>query len=119
MSFRFYVAGVDSFLRYSRPDLVKRSDAFIPFLIGRLVNDHLLDYKRLNHFLGPYSCIGKQLALMEIRSVTAQILQKFDPSFAPGEDGTNLLENTLDTFTMELAPLSLCFTPRKTAETGT
>ncbi|KIX94699.1 uncharacterized protein Z520_09745 [Fonsecaea multimorphosa CBS 102226] len=80
---------------YSKPELLKRSDAFAPFLIG------------------PYSCIGKQLALMEIRSVTAQILLNFDVSFAPGEDGTTLLEKTLDTFTMELAPLNLCFKPRK------
>ncbi|RVX73375.1 hypothetical protein B0A52_03017 [Exophiala mesophila] len=80
---------------YSKPELLLRGDAFIPFLIG------------------PYSCIGKQLALIEIRSVTANILANFDVSFGPGEDGTNLLEKTLDTFTMELAPLSLCFTARK------
>lgn len=49
---------------------------------------------------------------MEVRSVTAQLLKNFDVSFAPGEDGTDLLEKTLDTFTMELAPLRLCFTPR-------
>ncbi|OAG39457.1 hypothetical protein AYO21_06285 [Fonsecaea monophora] len=80
---------------YSKPELLKRGDSFAPFLIG------------------PYSCIGKQLALMEIRSVTAQILLNFDVAFGPGEDGTALLEKTLDTFTLELAPLSLCFTPRK------
>lgn len=49
---------------------------------------------------------------MEIRSVTAQVLLNFDVSFAPGEDGTNLVENTKDCFTMELAGLNLCFTPR-------
>lgn len=51
---------------------------------------------------------------MEIRSVTAQILMNFDITFGPGEDGTNLLENTLDAFTMELAPLNLRFIPRPT-----
>jgi hypothetical protein len=49
---------------------------------------------------------------MEIRSVAANILTKFNVTFAPGEDGTGLLNNTLDTFTMELAPLSLTFEPR-------
>ena len=56
---------------------------------------------------------------MEIRSVTAQILLNFTPSFAPGEDGTNLLEKTLDTFTMELAPLNLCFTRGRMADAKT
>lgn len=50
---------------------------------------------------------------MELRSVTVNLLANFDVSFGPGEDGTNLLEKSLDTFTMELAPLSLCFTSRK------
>ncbi|KAH0835259.1 Tryprostatin B 6-hydroxylase [Fonsecaea pedrosoi] len=38
---------------------------------------------------------------------------EFDVTFAPGEDGTNLLTNTKDCFTMQLAPLNLCFTPRR------
>jgi cytochrome P450 family 628 len=50
---------------------------------------------------------------MEIRSVAANILTKFDVAFAPGEDGTALLNDTLDTFTMELAPLNLKFVPRQ------
>jgi cytochrome P450 len=77
----------------TKPELVMRKDAYAPFLIG------------------PYSCIGKQLALMEIRSVMAEMLMNFDVSFAPGEDGRNLLENTKDIFTLELASLNLCFTP--------
>ncbi|OAG38665.1 hypothetical protein AYO21_07171 [Fonsecaea monophora] len=62
---------------------------------------------------GPYSCIGKQLALMELQSVCARLVTEFDVTFAPGEDGTNLLTNTKDCFTMQLAPLNLCFTPRR------
>ena len=52
-------------------------------------------------------------ALMELRSVIARVVTEFDVSFAPGEDGTALLEDSLDTFTIALAPLMLVFTKRK------
>jgi tryprostatin B 6-hydroxylase len=45
--------------------------------------------------------------------VTAKLLTKFDVSFAPGEDGTTLLEDSKDIFTTELGDMFLCFTPRK------
>jgi cytochrome P450 family 628 len=64
-------------------------------------------------FSGPYSCVGKQLALMELRNVIARIVTEFDVKFAPGEDGTTLLEKSLDTFTIALAPLMLVFTRRE------
>lgn len=64
-------------------------------------------------FLGPYGCVGKQLALMEIRNVMARIVTEFDVKFAPGEDGTKLLEESHDTFTIALAPLELVFTRRE------
>jgi hypothetical protein len=50
---------------------------------------------------------------MELRSVIARVVTEFDVSFAPGEDGTALLEDSLDTFTIALAPLMLVFTKRK------
>ncbi|KAF9889645.1 hypothetical protein FE257_007153 [Aspergillus nanangensis] len=80
---------------FSRPELVKHKDAFAPFLIG------------------PYGCIGKNLAYMEIRLLTAYLITNFDVSFAPGEDGTALLSESIDHFTMALAPLHLCFKDRK------
>jgi cytochrome P450 family 628 len=64
-------------------------------------------------FLGPYGCVGKQLALMEIRNVMARIVTEFDVKFAPDEDGTKLLEESHDTFTIALAPLELIFTRRE------
>ena len=36
----------------------------------------------------------------------------FDVRFAPGEDGTRLLEKTREHFTLGLAPLDLVFTKR-------
>ncbi|TVY35049.1 Cytochrome P450 monooxygenase [Lachnellula subtilissima] len=62
---------------------------------------------------GPYGCVGKNLALMELRSVVARIVTEFDTKFAPGEDGRALMEESKDTFTMELAPMELVFTKRK------
>jgi len=59
---------------------------------------------------GPYSCIGKQLALMELRTVVAMLVTRFDVHFAPGEDGSALLENVQDVFTVCLNDLDLVFT---------
>jgi hypothetical protein len=50
---------------------------------------------------------------MEIRTVVTQILLQFDVSFAPGEDGTSLLEKTKDYFTLGLGDLNLVFEKRK------
>jgi tryprostatin B 6-hydroxylase len=77
----------------SQPDLVKNKDAFAPFSIG------------------PYGCIGKNLAYMEIRLLTAQLITRFDVSLAPGEDGTDLL-NSVDHFTIGLKPINMIFTRR-------
>lgn len=62
---------------------------------------------------GPYGCVGKNLALMELRNVIARIVTEFDLKFAPGENGSALMNKSKDTFTMELAPLELIFMKRK------
>jgi len=79
----------------TKPELVIKKAAFAPF--GG----------------GVWSCVGKQLAMMEMRSVLARTVTQFDVGFAPGEDGTNLLTKTRDVFTLDLAPLNLVFTERK------
>jgi len=79
---------------FSRPELIKTRDAFAPFLTG------------------PYGCIGKNLAYMEIRTLTAKLITKFDVKIAPGEDGTNVM-NSSDHFTIGLKPLYMAFTSRK------
>ncbi len=50
---------------------------------------------------------------MELRIVTARLVTEFDIAFAPGEDGTNLFEETKDVFTLEDAPLKMVFTQRR------
>lgn len=61
---------------------------------------------------GPYGCIGKNLAYMEIRLLTANLIRKFDVSLAEGEDGTKLLTETKDHFTLGLADINMRFTKR-------
>ena len=78
----------------SKPDLIKHKDAFAPFSTG------------------PFGCIGKNLAYMEVRTITAQLIDQFDVSLAPGEDGQKLLMKTVDHFTLGLEPLNLVFKRR-------
>lgn len=78
---------------YSRPELIKDHTAFAPFAKGT------------------WQCIGKHLALMELRTLTAKILLEYDVSLADGEDGSKLLHQSKDHFSMTPAPLELVFTP--------
>ncbi|KAH8688638.1 cytochrome P450 [Talaromyces proteolyticus] len=54
---------------YSHPELLKARSAYTPFS------------------LGAYSCIGKPLALMNIRTKIARLIMTYDISFPDGEDG--------------------------------
>lgn len=87
----------DSFIpeRWStQPSLVLNKKAFCPFS------------------LGPYGCVGKQLALMELRIVIALLVENFDICLADGEDGEALLERSEDVFTMALGNLWVRFVPK-------
>lgn len=79
---------------YSRPELIKIKGCHTPFIKE-----------------SPYSCIGRNVALMEIRTLMARVLLEYKVAFAPGEDGYRLLNESKDHFTMSLAPLDLAFTP--------
>ncbi|GME48286.1 putative cytochrome p450 protein [Neofusicoccum parvum] len=61
---------------------------------------------------GVYGCIGRPLALMELRLVVAKLLLAFEVGFAPGESGVELLERSRDHFTFECGELRLCFKER-------
>lgn len=49
--------------------------------------------------------------MIEMRTLTAQLLLNYDVAFAPDEDGTRLLTTTKDHFTLGLGKLDLVFTP--------
>lgn len=72
---------------------------------------HLLN-KDLTTLTGPYSCIGKPLALMNIRSVITKLVCNFDISLAPGEDGSRVEKEANDHFILGLGPLNMTFKQR-------
>ncbi|EXJ79942.1 hypothetical protein A1O3_08228 [Capronia epimyces CBS 606.96] len=78
----------------SKPELVKAKEAFAPFS------------------LGPYSCIGKQLALMELRDVIAQLSTTFNVDWAPGYTGSPE-DGMEDIFTVALGKMDVVFTARE------
>lgn len=59
--------------------------------------------------IGLYGCIGRNLALMELGTVAALLVMKFNISFAPGEDGKGLSE---DYFTIGQEKLMVQFKER-------
>jgi len=66
-----------------------------------------------NRIVGPYSCAGKPMALLEMRMILCRIVMNFDMAFADGEDTVNFCNDQKDHFTMQLPPLGLVFTPRQ------
>ncbi|EON67962.1 hypothetical protein W97_07108 [Coniosporium apollinis CBS 100218] len=79
----------------TRKELVHNAFVFVPFSVGR------------------YSCIGKQLGLMEIRYVVAQVVRRYNMELALEQTPKMFLDSKKDTFTLALGPLYLVFTPRK------
>ncbi|KAL4999160.1 cytochrome P450 [Aspergillus recurvatus] len=80
---------------YSKPELVRNKCAFAPFSLG--------------HF----NCIGRPLALMNLRVTLAQLITEFDVQFAPGEDGKRFLADAKDNFVMYFGKLELAFSRRE------
>lgn len=62
---------------------------------------------------GPYNCVGKQLALMEIRKVTCSILRRYNVELAPDQTKEAFLDGLVDGFTTASPKLDLVFTPRE------
>ncbi|RMZ91937.1 hypothetical protein DV736_g808, partial [Chaetothyriales sp. CBS 134916] len=79
----------------TQPELILDKSAWYPFSLGR------------------YGCVGKQLALMELRTVLTKVALELDVKLAPGETGKRLLEESKDIFTMTALSLEVVFTPRK------
>ena len=77
------------------PELVTDRRSFTPFGIGR------------------YSCVGKNLALVEIRFITALLISKYDVSFAPEGDKMSVWNDMKDQFIAVPGKLELIFTPRE------
>ncbi|KAJ5421525.1 Cytochrome P450 [Penicillium cf. griseofulvum] len=77
---------------YSRPEMIKHKNTFAAF------------------GLGPYGCIGRALALMEMRNVICHILSRFESiEMAPCEDGSSLMNLTKDHFTAGISEFQMVF----------
>jgi len=80
---------------YSRPELVKDGRSFLPFAQGR------------------YTCLGKTLALAELRKVTALLVAKYHVRFVKGEDRSIVERDMRDQFTAAPGQLRLVFERRE------
>ncbi|KAK4034826.1 cytochrome P450 monooxygenase [Parachaetomium inaequale] len=78
----------------TRPELVRAKGVYIPFNIG------------------PYACVGKRLAMLELRRVVGEILLRYDLTIAPGKTKEGFLDGKQDTFTTVSAPLPVIFSER-------
>ena len=74
--------------------VVHHTQAFIPFSTGHA------------------NCAGKNLALAEMRAVTAVLMQKFDFRFAPGYDPARWEREMVDLFVIKPGELPVIITPR-------
>ncbi|KEY67605.1 hypothetical protein S7711_08275 [Stachybotrys chartarum IBT 7711] len=80
---------------YCQPELIKDNRSFLPFAQGR------------------YTCIGKALALSELRTITTLLVSNFDFSFKEGDDGSSVVRDARDHFTTCPGPLELVFLRRE------
>jgi cytochrome P450 len=69
-------------------------DAWIPFSIGS------------------YGCVGKQLALSELRHITAAVVRNFDLTFAPGFNVPNFEFSVKNDFTMTTPSVDVSLSKR-------
>ncbi|KAL4794206.1 cytochrome P450 [Aspergillus venezuelensis] len=79
---------------YGQPDLIKHKNAFAPFS------------------LGPFNCIGRPLALMNLRATVAQLVMEFDVAFKQGDRGEAFVRDARDNFVYYAGGLELVFSKR-------
>ena len=93
--------------------MVKNKDAWAPFSTGpfgcRLRQRLELSQRHVLIIILLCVGIGKNLAMIELRTVTTKLVLRFDVSLASGEDGTRLLYKTKDHFTVDSGQLDLVF----------
>ena len=69
--------------------MIKHREAFAPFSVG------------------PFGCIGKNLAMMEMRTLTARLVLEYDMKLAPGQEAVIA---TTDHFTVHVGDFNVVFT---------
>jgi cytochrome P450 len=75
--------------------------------------DAIIDKRAFMPFsTGAFSCVGQKLAMLELRSVAANLIRSFELSFADGEDGAEILKSR-DCFSTNMGKLDVKLTPRR------
>ncbi|KAK7992347.1 hypothetical protein PG988_001141 [Apiospora saccharicola] len=92
----------------------ERPDEFLPerWLAGSDIKCDRTAYFPFH--LGKHACIGKPMAMEELRSVLARLALQFDMDLATGQDWEEHQEKIMDHFTMSLPELYLTFRERRT-----
>ncbi|KAJ0425150.1 cytochrome P450 [Aspergillus carlsbadensis] len=62
--------------------------------------------------VGPFSCVGKNFAYMEMKVAIAKLVTTFEIALAPQEDGRQLLEGSKDNTAIVCKPVWLSMKPR-------
>ena len=63
--------------------------------------------------LGPMNCVGKALALQEMRMLVCALIQKFDMRFPDDWDAQRYEDGLMDFFTVQKPELRVVVTPRQ------
>ena len=66
---------------------------------------------------GRHNCVGRNLGLMNLRFVTAFLVQNYDFNFPVGDDGSQVMNDMTDCFTAVPGKLNLIFKPRARNQT--
>ena len=66
--------------------------------------------------MGRPSCIGKPMALTQLRCIVELLITEYDFDFAPNEDGEAVWRDLKDQFTSHPGKLHLVFTQRARKE---
>ena len=85
-------------IQESNEKIVHNPDAFIPFSFG------------------PANCVGKNLAMKELKMVFTHLLQQADFEFAEGYDPSSWDDEVEEYFTMDIGKLPVVVTPRHHAK---
>ena len=102
---------------YSKREMIKDERAFSPFAQGSVVPLilHSLEWyasfrvRISTKLIGRYGCVGKNLALSDLRFVAALLIKHYVICFASGENGKSIVNDLRDQFTAAPRELNLSF----------
>lgn len=100
---------------HSQPELVNDARSFLPFAQGELpvpMGMYLTNWI----YTGRYTCLGKDLAMSELRTVTGLLVSRYHIQFPNGADESSkrrVERNMTDQFTATPGQLDLSFVCRR------